>query len=182
MLDACEGERSTASQAALKELYDARVAQQRAAETRENLAKLQPAVSSLPGIFREAELNNVAAIDAMIKGYPLPQYDEKSGTYVPNPDRRAEPMPKTKLREARQVSHSRSSIPHSDPHCRPAGDPLDDLRSAAPHLFDAEGALLRRCPAPGPTRENAPHAPPAPRADAPRRAQRQRPRELQPAG
>ena len=31
MLDACEGERSTASQAALKELYDARVAQQRAA-------------------------------------------------------------------------------------------------------------------------------------------------------
>ena len=77
-----------------------------------------------------------------MKGYPLPKYDEKLGKYVPNPDRKAEPMPKTKVREAHQVSHSRSKTGQTDASCLPAGDPLDDLRAAAPHLFAASGDLL----------------------------------------
>ena len=67
LYDSKEAERSSASQEVLNQLYSARVEQQHAAEARENLRKLQPPVSSLTGIFREAELNNVASVDAMVK-------------------------------------------------------------------------------------------------------------------
>ena len=122
-----------------------RVEKQREDEALEKLNLLQPKVSSLEGVYGAAELGNVHVMDALIKGYPLPKYDPKTGKMVPNPDRLAAPENKTVVRVPRQLAHHPTDVQFRHMTAKPAGDPMDDLRLAAPHIFSdlSKGGVIQ---------------------------------------
>lgn len=135
VFDISEEDRTGASQKEMEVHRQRRLEVQRAEETLEQLKLLQPSVCSIGGIFGAAELGNNPVMDAFIKGYPKPLYDPKTGKSVPNPDRRAVPENKHQLRAQQQLAHRPTRLQYSHENCVPAGDPLDDLRLAAPHLL-----------------------------------------------
>ena len=140
-LDVYEEERLTASQRALEARSEQRMAAQADVESGERLARLQPRVCSLEGLFEAAELGHIEVLKAMIRGYPLPIYDPGTGTFRPNLDRRAVPEQKHVLREQRQLSHTASARQHTTAGAHAAGDAHADLLQAAPFLVDAAGKL-----------------------------------------
>jgi len=140
-VDVWEGERASASQRNLGELHERRKAAQTEAESAAKVALLQPRVCSLEGLFEAAELGNVEALRAMVRGFPLPTYDTATGTYQPNADRTALPQPKHVLRQVNQLAHTASARHHAAAGTYAAGDPMDDLRQAAPFLFGADGKM-----------------------------------------
>jgi ankyrin repeat protein len=140
-LDVYEQDRKTASQDQLARLLQERRGVQADAESDARVALLQPRVSSLEGIFQAAELGHVEVLKSMIRGYPLPTYDSTTGTFHPNLDRCAIPQQKHVLRETKQLSHTTSALQYATSGSYAAGDAMDDLRQAAPHLFDAAGKL-----------------------------------------
>lgn len=134
--DLDESKRVLASQTEAQAVREARLQLQRQDEALEQLAKLQLKVSSLEGIYGAAELGNVHVMDALIKGYPLPKYDPKSGKSIPNPDRKAIPENKTVVRSVRQLAHRPTNLQFNHATAKPAGDPMDDLRLAAPRMYE----------------------------------------------
>lgn len=131
-LDVYEHERGSASQQKLQQLCEQRSLLQQEAESDAKVALLQPRVCSLEGMFQAAELGNVEALKAMIRGYPLPTYDTNTGTYRPNTDRTALPQQKHVLRQNRQLAHTESKLQHTTTGSYAAGSASDDLLQAAP--------------------------------------------------
>lgn len=132
-LDVYEKERATASQQTLEHTYNLRKVLQADAESDAKVALLQPRVCSLEGLFQAAELGNVHALKAMLRGYPLPTYDTATGTYHINSDRTALPQPKQVLRQTHQLSHTTSKMQYSTAGCHVAGDAEEDLRLSVSH-------------------------------------------------
>jgi hypothetical protein len=140
-VDVWEGDRSSASQHVLAQIRESRKEVQAEAESDAKVALLQPRVCSLDGLFEAAELGNVEALKAMIRGYPMPTYDTNTGTFRPNADRLAMPQPKHVLRQTKQLSHTGSARQQNSSGARVAGDADEDLRQSAPWLFDSAGKL-----------------------------------------
>jgi ankyrin repeat protein len=148
VVDINEGTRVSASQKILAGQRETQLQRQTHDESLDQLRKLQPGVSSLSGLFRAAELGNNEMATAYIKGLPIPEYDQTTGVCKPNTNRLVAPEDKHVLRIARQLAHRPSPLQnglHSDA-AKPAGNPLDDLKLAAPHLKlgseSAQGVLL----------------------------------------
>jgi hypothetical protein len=140
-VDVWEGERGSASQRHLGLLRESRRAAQAEAESDAKVALLQPRVCSLEGLFQAAELGNVEALRAMVRGFPLPNYESYTGTFRPNADRTALPQPKHVLRQVNQLAHTASARQHITAGAYAAGDPMDDLRQSAPFLFHGDGQM-----------------------------------------
>ncbi len=146
VVDINEGTRISASQNILAGQREKKLQKQIHDESLDQLRKLQPGVSSLSGLFRAAELGNNEMATAYIKGLPIPEYDQTTGVCKPNTNRLVVPEDKHVLRIARQLAHRPSPLQHGMQAAKPAGNPLDDLKLAAPHLNlgseSAQGVLL----------------------------------------
>lgn len=140
VIDLHEGERTSAFQEEMRQRQEKRKQGQDQEEAAEHLALLQPPVCSLEGIFRAAELGDLPGLDALVKGYPMPVYDHHTGTAKPNPNRLALPEDRHTIRVANQRAHTTSFLQHRHAESHAVGDPMDDLKLSAPHLFRGHGA------------------------------------------